>query len=91
MLIHLYCPRCPCHFSAEADAPAAEVLDRMTQEAPWFALAEGDTFQDMVFAALDARGRILCPECRREVLVGGASVGRYAAGGPPPVPRRRRG
>jgi len=74
MQVHLYCAHCLCHFSAAGDTPAAEILDRMTDDAPWFALAEGDTFEDMVFAALAARGRILCPECRREVLVGGKSL-----------------
>jgi hypothetical protein len=93
MNIHLHCPHCACHFSAAADTPAAEVLDRMNDDAPWFALAEGDTFEDMVFAALASRGRILCPECRREILVGGESLGRWAEGGalpehsPPPAPR----
>jgi hypothetical protein len=84
--IHLHCPRCACHFSAAADTPAAEVLDRMNDDAPWFALAEGDTFEDMVFAALASRGRILCPECRGEILVGGESLGRMTDGAAPPEP-----
>src|SRR5437660_4857675 len=93
MQTHLYCPRCSCHFSALADTPAAEVLERMTDDAPWFALAEGKTFEDMVFAALGARGKILCPECRRAVLVGGESLARFAGNSPPrressaPTPR----
>jgi hypothetical protein len=74
MEIHLCCPRCPCRFSSVPDAPAAEVLDRMNGDAPWFALAEGETFEDMVFTALEKRGRILCPDCRTEVLVGGKSL-----------------
>jgi hypothetical protein len=84
MQIHLHCPHCACHFSAAADTPAAEVLDRMTDDAPWFALAEGETFEDMVFAALASRGRILCPECRGEILVGGESLGRMADEAAPP-------
>jgi hypothetical protein len=93
MQIHLYCPRCLCHFTAPADTPAAEVLGQMNDDAPWFALAEGKTFEEMVFTALSARGRILCPECRREVLVGGESLARFAGGCPPrressvPAPR----
>jgi hypothetical protein len=74
MEIHLCCPRCPCRFSSVPEASAAEVLDRMNGDAPWFALAEGETFEDMVFAAIEARGRILCPDCRTEVLVGGESL-----------------
>jgi hypothetical protein len=79
--VHLHCPRCDCHFSAPAETPAAAVLERMTDDAPWFALAEGETFADMVFAALASRGRILCPECRGEVLVDGGPAHR-----PPPGP-----
>jgi hypothetical protein len=84
MEIHLHCPRCACHFSAAAETPASEVLERMTDEAPWFALAEGNTFEEMVFAALTARGRILCPECRGEVLVGGEAPERDREEGQPP-------
>jgi hypothetical protein len=85
--IHLHCPRCGSHFSAPADAPAGQVLDRMTDEAPWFALAEGETFQDMVCAALAARGRILCPECRGEILIGRQAPERPAGKlSPGPVP-----
>ena len=93
MQIHLYCPDCLCQFSAPADTPASEILDRMTDDAPWFALAEGETFEDMVFAALGRRGKILCPECRSDVLVSGKSLGRIADEAPPhassspPTPR----
>jgi hypothetical protein len=43
----------------------------MTEDGPWFALASGATFQDMLVAALRARGRIRCPECGSAVAVGG--------------------
>lgn len=92
MQIHLYCPYCLCQFDAPADTPASEILDRMTDDAPWFALAEGETFEDMVLAALDMRGKILCPDCRQSVLVGVKSLGRIADEAPhppssPPPPR----
>jgi hypothetical protein len=69
--ISLRCRRCPCQFSAPADAPAPAILERMNEDAPWFALAEGETFAAMVRAALERRGKILCPDCRGEVLIGG--------------------
>jgi hypothetical protein len=69
MHIELRCPGCPCRFRAAPGLPADEVLDRMIDEGPWFALARGATFEDMVFAALTARGRILCPECGRSVSI----------------------
>jgi hypothetical protein len=41
----------------------------MIEDGPWFALAEGTTFKDMIFAALSARGRIGCPQCRTAVEI----------------------
>jgi hypothetical protein len=69
MPIELRCPLCGCQLTARPDAPYEEVLDRMTDEGPWFALAEGDTFEDMVFAALASRGAIHCPDCQGAVAV----------------------
>jgi hypothetical protein len=78
MQIELHCPDCSCHFRARPEMPAGEVLNRMTDAGPWFALAEGETFEDMIFAALLGRGRILCPECREPVCVSERTLGRYA-------------
>jgi hypothetical protein len=76
MHIELRCRECPCRFHAAPDTPADEVLDRMIEEGPWFALARGETFEVMVRAALRARGTIRCPECGRAVAVAGGSLGR---------------
>jgi hypothetical protein len=78
MQIELRCPVCGCHFIAPPHASYDEVLDRMTDEGPWFALAEGDTFQDMIFAALANRGTIRCPDCWGTVAVGESSWGEPA-------------
>ena len=75
MQVELYCPNCHCRFAAAPDAPAAEVLDRMTAEGPWYALGDGETFEDMIFAALTSRGAIRCPECRTPVSVSEESLG----------------
>ena len=56
MQVELYCPNCGCSFAAEPDTPAAEVLDRMAEEGPWYALGDGETFEDMIFTTLFARG-----------------------------------
>jgi len=78
MQIELHCPRCACHFTAPPDTPGSEILDRMVDEGPWFALGEGDTFEDMIFAALTARGRICCPDCREAVCVSEETLGQMA-------------
>ncbi len=78
MQIELRCPCCRCAFSEEPDAPSVHVLDRMIEEGPWFALADGETFEDMVFNALLLRGRICCPECGEPVHVSERSLGQMA-------------
>jgi hypothetical protein len=78
MHIELYCPSCECQFAAAADAPAAEVCDRMLAEGPWYALGDGETFEDMIFTALTARGAIHCSECGEPVSVSEASLGQMA-------------
>jgi hypothetical protein len=69
MPIELVCPYCPFHFRARADAPANEILERMIEEGPWFALGNGETFGKMIFTALTTRGAIRCPECLEDVIV----------------------
>jgi hypothetical protein len=78
MHMELRCPGCPCRFGAAPDTSADEVLDLMIAEGPWFALAEGETFEEMVFAALGARGKIRCPDCGRAVSIEEKSLGRLA-------------
>jgi len=76
MRVELFCPHCSCRFAADPQTPAAEVLDRMAQEGPWYALGDGETFEDMIFTSLMAEGRIRCPECGDPVSVSEESLGR---------------
>lgn len=78
MQIELDCPCCHCLFASAPDSPASSVLDQMTAEGPWFALGDGETFEDMIFTALAERGSIRCPECGEQVAVGEHSLGRLA-------------
>jgi len=78
MPIALRCPSCPCCFRAAPETPADEVLDRMIDEGPWFALAEGKTFEDMLITALLRRGNIRCGECGRAVSIDEESLGRVS-------------
>ncbi len=75
MKIELYCPQCDCRFCAAPDAPATEVLDRMADEGPWYALGDGATFEDMIFATLFAYGDIQCTECGEQAIVNEESLG----------------
>jgi hypothetical protein len=69
MQIELRCPTCPVCLQAAPETPAAEILDRMFEEGPWFGLADGDTFEDMIAATLSKRGKIRCPDCLHSVTI----------------------
>jgi hypothetical protein len=86
--IELYCPDCLNQFAAPADTPCDEVLDRMRDEGPWYALASGGTFEDMICSALLYRGAIRCPECAGPVLIRERTLGRVIdlLSGRDPVP-----
>ena len=69
MSMELRCPRCACYVGAPAGAPYVDIIDRMIAEGPWFGLARGATFADMILATLASRGTIRCPECAAGVAV----------------------
>lgn len=77
MQIDLYCPHCACRFGAEADTPAQDILERMADHGPWYSLGDGETFEDMIHAALTARGVIRCPVCGKAVQVSEKSLGEF--------------
>jgi hypothetical protein len=75
MQVELYCPCCCSSFVAEPEAPAAEVLDRMADEGPWYALGDGETYEDMIFSTLFACGTIRCAACGEAAAVTEQSLG----------------
>jgi hypothetical protein len=78
MQIELYCNGCACRFVAPPEASANEITDRMFEEGPWYALGDGETFEDMIFATLTGDGDIHCPECGDPVAVSEESLGHVA-------------
>ena len=78
MQIELFCPHCSCRFVAPPEASAEEVHERMFEEGPFYALGDGNTFEDMIFASLAERGAICCPECGDPVHVSEESLGQLA-------------
>ncbi len=78
MHVELYCPRCSRPFD-----PLAEVLveagpEGAPGEGPWWALGDGETLEDSVFAAVTAHGSIHCPSCDAPVALDEAALGRVA-------------
>ena len=76
MQVELYCPNCHCHFPAP-DTPAAEVLERISEEGPWCALGDGETVEDRISAALNDEEPIYCPLCGEAVTLNEESLGRF--------------
>jgi hypothetical protein len=75
MDVELYCPSCQRRFTASPETPAAVVFDRATEEGPWNALGDGETFEDSVAAALADRGADHCPRCGEAATVSEESLG----------------
>ena len=75
MKLELHCPRCACHLAAAPDTPWSDLVAQMADEGPWFALANGETFEEMVWNALLSRGSIRCPQCQEPVSVREQSLG----------------
>lgn len=75
MQVELSCPHCRSSFLASPEAPAQEVLHRMEEEGPWYALGDGETFEDMIFSTMFSCGHIRCVECGESVEVTEQSLG----------------
>jgi hypothetical protein len=78
MRIELNCTSCFCRFVAPAQTPDDEIRERMCTDGAWYALGDGNTFEDMIFASLMERGAIYCPECGEPVSVSEESLGQLA-------------
>jgi hypothetical protein len=47
----------------------------MAEDGPWYALGDGQTFEDMIFSTLFACGNIRCAECGEPASVNERSLG----------------
>jgi hypothetical protein len=65
-------------FVAEPETPARAVLDRMADEGPWYALGDGETYEDMIFSTLFACGTIRCSACGESASVSEQSLSEMA-------------
>lgn len=77
-MVELSCSECECRFSAPPESSAERIRERMFDDGPWYALGDGATFEDMIFASLTERGAICCPECGDPVSVSEESLGEMA-------------
>jgi hypothetical protein len=52
MRIELECSQCHARFPAHADVPLGPALARLAEEGPWFALGDGETWEDRIYSCL---------------------------------------
>ncbi|MBX9680684.1 MAG: hypothetical protein K2X38_18165 [Gemmataceae bacterium] len=78
MKIELHCPACACRFAAPPETNPEELIDRMFDEGPRFALGDGETFEDMIFNTILDQGSIQCPDCGEAVCVAEESLSELA-------------
>ena len=78
MHVELDCPACHRSYPVPPENPAAAALERMTRVGPWYAVGDGETFEDMLFAAVTDPGPLHCPACGKPGTVNQASLSRIA-------------
>jgi hypothetical protein len=76
MQVELHCAACRFCFPIELDMAA---LDRITDEGPWSALGDGETFEDRIHADLLAHHEAECPHCGNPVAPTEESLGDLAS------------
>jgi hypothetical protein len=78
MPVELCCPVCSCSFAAPPEMTSENVMQKMNYDGSWYALGDGETFEDMIFSSLAENGDIACPNCGALVSVSEESIGQMA-------------
>jgi len=75
MQVELRCLACQWRFCSDLETAA---LDRIHDEGPWWALGDGETFEDHIHADLLAHQEAHCPRCGNEAAPTEESLGELA-------------
>ncbi len=78
MQIEMCCPRCFRSFVAPADSAGEELMEQMFQDAPGYALGDGETLEDMISTALAEKDSVHCPQCGVVLQFSEESLGQLA-------------
>ena len=78
MQIEMTCPRCFRPSVVELENADSELLDRMFEGAPVYALGDGETFEDMISTALSEHAPMHCPRCGGVLQFSEESLGQLA-------------
>jgi hypothetical protein len=76
MQVELRCAACRLCFPWNLDTAA---IDRLSDEGPWSALGDGETFEDRIHADLLAELECHCPRCGSPVSPTEESLGELAS------------
>ena len=78
MPIEMCCPQCFGRFEAAPESLGEETLTGIFPEVPCAALGDGETFEDMISAALGERPASPCPSCGERLRVSEEGLGQLA-------------
>jgi hypothetical protein len=78
MKLELRCPHCHSEFSTPSEPADTAMLEEIFDDHPCCALGDGETFEDMISAALAQREPVPCPDCGTRLEVSEESLGRIA-------------
>jgi hypothetical protein len=74
MQLELQCCRCAYHSTVYQHPRTSQIWNQLTEEGPWFALGDGQTFEDRISATLIADDETRCPECGGRLAVSEESL-----------------
>ena len=78
MPIELCCPRCQSRSDALTASLGEEAMAQIFPDVPCGAMGDGETFEDMIYAALIDRGASPCPSCGEAMRVTEEGLGQLA-------------
>jgi hypothetical protein len=79
MQVELHCDRCGGCFLTTLDLAADAALTTLHEEGPWFALGDGETFEDRISVSLSGPGAPHCRDCGAPAVLSEESLGRLSS------------
>ncbi len=78
MLVELQCDVCGLRFQAPLHANAEEALSSIQREGPWYALGDGETFEDHLSALFTGPTAPCCGACGGPTTPSESSLGQLS-------------
>jgi hypothetical protein len=78
MQVELHCDRCGQHFTSSLSDAADQALTEIHAEGPWFALGDGETFEDRISARFSGAAAVPCRCCGAPTTLSEEGLGRLS-------------